>query len=222
MERRVSHDGSDNEPPLEVYDPEGNNGTGRLAPVPPLAKKAGEKARQEEVGSSALGEHHLPGAFLKANFCLVCYNDVMENLETEARNWIISNAESAQTLDSTYYCQTRDVFQARLDAMSRVLGQAYLISAIAGEIGNNSFDHNVGNWPDIPGIFFGYDISSKTRCIVLADRGRGVFATLKEVKPELNNDTEALKTAFTERLSGRMPERRGNGLKFVRETVSSQ
>jgi len=32
-------------------------------------------------------------------------------------------------------------------------GDAYMAGAIAGEIGNNSFDHNIGNWPDMAGIF---------------------------------------------------------------------
>jgi len=57
---------------------------------------------------------------------------------------------------------------------------------------------------------------------ILADRGQGILATLKKVKPELENDTQALKTAFTERISGRMPERRGNGLKFVKENVEAK
>jgi hypothetical protein len=95
-----------------------------------------------------------------------------------------------------------------------------LIIAVTGEIGNNSFDHNIGKWPDAPGIFFGYDINK--RHIVLADRGLGVLETLRQVRPELKNDTEALKVAFTEILSGRAPENRGNGLKFVREITMTQ
>ena len=33
-------------------------------------------------------------------------------------------------------------------------------------------------------------------------------------------EIEALKTAFTEKLSGRAPENRGNGLKYVRNVIS--
>ena len=58
--------------------------------------------------------------------------------------------------------------------------------------------------------------------IVLADRGQGVLKTLKKVKPELKNDSEALKTAFIERISGRAPEARGNGLKFTKESVKKE
>ena len=94
-----------------------------------------------------------------------------------------------------------------------------LIVAVAGEIGNNSYDHNLGNWPDISGIFFTFDVNKKQ--IVLADRGLGVFRTLKRVKPSIRNDEEALHTAFTETISGRAPEARGNGLKFVREVITN-
>ena len=94
-----------------------------------------------------------------------------------------------------------------------------MLAAIAGEIGNNSFDHNLGSWPDVSGIFFGYDLSGAQITIILADRGQGVLKTLKRVKPELKNDEEALFTAFHEKISGRAPEPRGNGLKFVREAI---
>lgn len=124
---------------------------------------------------------------------------------------------------SGMYCQTRDVFQARLEQFQSKLSRitsieiVSLITAVAGEIGNNSYDHNLGNWPDIPGIFFSYSILNKK--VVLADRGRGILATLKRVRPELTNEDEALKVAFTETVSGRFPEARGNGLKFVRSVI---
>ena len=54
----------------------------------------------------------------------------------------------------------------------------------------------------------------------MGDGGLGILATLKRVKPELNTDEEALRVAFTEILSCRSPESRGNGLKFVRKIVS--
>ena len=94
---------------------------------------------------------------------------------------------------------------------------ASLVTAAAGEIGNNSFDHNLGNWPDITGILFSYDMKNKK--VVLADRGLGILATLKRVLPGLTNADEALKVAFTETISGRYPETRGNGLKFVRSII---
>jgi hypothetical protein len=94
-----------------------------------------------------------------------------------------------------------------------------LISAIVGEIGNNSFDHNLGNWTDIPGVFFGYDLNKRE--VVLADRGQGVLKTLQRVRPQLSSDEQALKVAFSEIISGRAPEARGNGLKFVKKIVTT-
>ena len=45
------------------------------------------------------------------------------------------------------------------------------------------------------------------------------LGTVSLVKPDLRNAEEALKVAFTETVSGRLPEARGNGLKFVRKVV---
>jgi len=50
----------------------------------------------------------------------------------------------------------------------------------------------------------------------------GIWKTLRRVKPELSNHVEAMKVAFTEFISGRAPEKRGNGLKLVREVVIKQ
>jgi len=94
---------------------------------------------------------------------------------------------------------------------------ASLLTTVAGEIGDNSFMHNIGNWPDVLGIFFAYDIGK--RVIVLADRGQGVRKTLSRVRPTIETDVEALRVAFTEIVSGREPEKRGNGLKVVRRIV---
>lgn len=151
---------------------------------------------------------------------------LMENNLTE-KGWGFAKNASPIKIQDEYYCKTRDVFQTRLDKMIAFLlreGQIsenniYILAAIAGEIGNNSFDHNVGNWSDIAGIFFGYESHGENLTIVLADRGVGIFQTLKRVKPELQNDEEALFTAFNEKISGRAPEPRGNGLKFVKESI---
>jgi len=138
-----------------------------------------------------------------------------------AKNWAISKKE----FSSEFYCQNSDVFQARISKMETLLirnknsKELYsLLTSITGEIGNNSYDHNLGQWPDVPGIFFGYDVNKKQ--IVLADRGLGVLQTLKRIRPELKSHKDALYVAFTEVVSGRQPEARGNGLKYVRNVVS--
>src|SRR3989344_1058444 len=127
-------------------------------------------------------------------------------------------------LPKKLYCPDKAIFKARLSRFEFDLSKNQkfnkifsLIVAVAGEIGNNSFDHNLGNWRDVNGIFFGYNLSAGK--LVLADRGQGVLTTLKRAKPSLSNYNDALKIAFTEIISGRTPEIRGNGLKFVREVV---
>jgi len=144
-----------------------------------------------------------------------------QEIDSLALNWAKSNNPIEPNSD--VYCQTRDVFQARLEKLQSELSKiasievVSLITAVAGEIGNNSFDHNLGSWADIPGIFFSYAI--RNRKVVLADRGQGILTTLKRVRPELLNSGEAMKMAFTEIISGRYPETRGNGLKFVRSII---
>ena len=139
-----------------------------------------------------------------------------------AKTWAINNTGIEPNAD--FYCSSSSIFQARLSKLESELNQIRelnkifpLITAITGEIGNNSFDHNLGNWPDIPGIFFAYNLEK--RKIILADRGQGILATLKKVKSDLKNHQDALKVAFTEIISGRAPESRGNGLKFVKQVV---
>lgn len=140
-----------------------------------------------------------------------------------ALDWISEGTE----LPGIFYCKTSDVFRGKLEKMERILIQKpgfeklySLISLVAGEIGDNSFAHNIGKWIDTPGIFFAYDLQKNT--IVLADRGLGILETLRVARPELSTHVAAVQVAFTEFISGRAPEKRGNGLKLVREVVLSQ
>lgn len=149
-------------------------------------------------------------------------------LSLEALAWAWAASGQAPEIPDEYYCERQDRFTSRLEKMSAVLLQSLgstsidlvsLLTLVAGEIGDNSFAHNIGNWPDLPGVFFAYDIGK--RLIILADRGRGVRATLSQVRPNLTTDTEALTVAFTEVVSGRDPEKRGNGLKVIRRVAES-
>ena len=144
-------------------------------------------------------------------------------IDITGKNWALN--ETPAIPPSDYYCQTRDVFDARLlrlqNDLEKMAGRENnlsIIVSVAGEIGNNSFDHNLGVWPDIAGIFFGYDLMK--RKVALADRGQGILETLRRVRPTLKNDEEALKVAFTEIVSGRAPEVRGNGLKYVKKVIA--
>jgi hypothetical protein len=140
-----------------------------------------------------------------------------------ALEWIQNNSD----FPGKFYCQTSSIFNAKLTKMEYELMQKTgfeklysLIILVTGEIGDNSFAHNLGKWPDTPGIFFGYDLQK--RIIVLADRGLGILETLRQVRPELPNHVVAVQVAFTEFISGRAPEKRGNGLKLVREVILAQ
>lgn len=150
-----------------------------------------------------------------------------EDLFSLAFEWASASQEDVPELNSALYCEFSATFQSRLLKMDTLLGQSTdqevqkilpLVVAVAGEIGNNSFDHNLGQWPDVPGIFFGYNLPK--RQIILADRGQGILKTLRRVRPSIGNDSEALVVAFTEVITGREPEKRGNGLKFVRSVVT--
>jgi excisionase family DNA binding protein len=99
----------------------------------------------------------------------------LSNLFSLAKDWVMRGTETS----ARFYCTNSAMFQNKLTKMQDLLAGVKelsnifsLVTAVAGEIGNNSFDHNLGNWPDIPGIFFGYDIHK--RVVVLADRGQGI------------------------------------------------
>lgn len=152
------------------------------------------------------------------------FNTNMKNPDIikRALDWAISGSDNFSTISDL--CPARDSFQARLERLLADLQRkkinaaiAYSVISIIGEVGNNSFDHNLGNWRDTAGINFIRDLDK--RIIIVADRGQGIMATLKNVKPEIANDKDALHVAFTETISGRYPEQRGNGLKYVKKVI---
>jgi hypothetical protein len=149
--------------------------------------------------------------------------DVAEktNLEKIFFDWAITG--KIQEQEKKFLCPARDVFYAReqklLVSLKNMVNEnlLYLLVGAASEIGNNSFDHNLGNWIDEPGLLFAID--TETREILLADRGAGVLFTIKQVRPQIANSEDALRVAFTEIISGRYPEHRGNGLKYVKKII---
>ncbi|MDP3988932.1 MAG: helix-turn-helix domain-containing protein [bacterium] len=190
----------------------------------------GEAARYLGVSITTLRRWHKAGSF-PATFVSpgkrLYYSNTDLKRKTKglvkvALDW--ASPESSENLPSEWHCPTSDVFKARLERFTRELlarestmDFASLIASATGEIGNNSYDHNLGNWPDTSGVFFAYDLTKPT--VVLADRGVGILATLQRVRPKLATHTEALEVAFTEIITGRAPEHRGNGLKYVRRAI---
>jgi len=121
--------------------------------------------------------------------------------------------------DRGLFASTRDVFNARLQAYITET-EKWLEAAVVGEIGNNTFDHNFKFLPDYPrGAYFNPRFASSY--MVIADFGRGIKDSLLKVRPGILSDVEAVNMAFTLRISGRYPEQRGNGLKFVLETIQN-
>lgn len=145
----------------------------------------------------------------------------ISSLTKNISNWSVSN--DVNILPPEILCSTRDIFQARTDRLLKDLVKtrgeqvAYLLLAIIGEIGFNSYDHNLGNWRDSMGVAFGVDFEAHEA--ILADRGQGIRATISRVRPQISSDKEALTVAFTEMISGRYPEQRGNGLKYVKKVI---
>lgn len=107
-----------------------------------------------------------------------------------------------------------------MEAAGANINSLSLLAAVVGEIGNNCFDHNLGQWRDQPGCWLGFDVTSGTARFWIADRGQGIRVSLARVLPDLKDDQEALEVAFRRVISGRAPERRGNGLKFVRSVIN--
>jgi hypothetical protein len=141
--------------------------------------------------------------------------------------WYVSPS-GLPAAEVSQYCPTRDVFEGRLSRLLVDAGRAglpeadaALVTAVAGEIGNNSFDHNLGHWRDQPGCYFASVLAGPELLVWIADRGRGVLASLQSVLPDLADHQQALAIAFERMVSGRRPERRGNGLKFVRSVINT-
>lgn len=190
----------------------------------------GEAAQYLGISIMTLRRWHKAGSFLatfvspgkRLYYSMADLQRKTKGLLQTALDW--ANAHEPRILPDGWYCPTSDVFKARLERMTYELlarpalrDHASLIASAAGEIGNNSYDHNLGTWPDVSGVMFAYDLSKNV--VVLADRGVGILATLRRVRPALATHEAALTVAFTEIITGRAPEHRGNGLKYVRRAV---
>ncbi len=147
------------------------------------------------------------------------------SLEGPAR-WATSIFEPAESPEE-FVCRTRDAFSARLGRLGAFVKAGLkaddlsLVIAAAGEVGNNCFDHNLGAWRDVSGCWFQAQATAGLLWICLADRGQGVFKSLARADPAIPDEQAALVAAFERTLSGRAPENRGNGLKFVRNIVTA-
>lgn len=143
-----------------------------------------------------------------------------------AFEWVQSASSTIPA--NNVYCPTSDVWQGRFSKIAPLLinkkfdpKMTALFASAIGEIGDNCFVHNAPAWIDIPGSWFEWTINNQEVTCTIADRGRGILASLQAVRPSLQTHKEALLAALTEKgLSGRAPEERGNGLKYVMDVLA--
>lgn len=124
------------------------------------------------------------------------------------------------------HCNYRDEFDGRLPRFMQIfqnfgldINNAAQATTLIGELGNNTFDHNLGSWPtDISGniiIAQNYPKLKKIQ-IVVGDPGVGFLGSMQPAYPELTNDLEAIKKGLSG-FTGRIGEKRGNGLKLIQQ-----
>jgi hypothetical protein len=135
---------------------------------------------------------------------------------------VFINAGLISTEDGFYYCRTRDQSAARLSKWLKDFksigissNESAILVGIIGEITNNSFDHNLGMWNEPSGCVVFIKKEVDILLVLIADRGQGIISSLSPILEEHLSSAATIKKAFEERISGRAPEKRGNGLKFV-------
>ncbi|MBI3627828.1 MAG: hypothetical protein HY220_03765 [Candidatus Sungbacteria bacterium] len=140
---------------------------------------------------------------------------------------LLMNELDNPNLHEILHCSFRDDFNARLQSRIRKMFTNFGMNAddearataMVGELGNNVFDHNEGLWPtEIRGaIITAQNYPTKKRIeISVADPGGGFLGSLRLSKPDLKDDIEAIELGLSG-ITGRMPEKRGNGLLVVQD-----
>lgn len=145
----------------------------------------------------------------------------------QAFHWATEN--SVKDPPPQYYCPTRDIADGRLpklyqDAIKSGLSEekAALLTALAAELTSNCFDHNLGAWKDVSGCWFSFELQNNVLQIIIADRGQGILKSLQQADKNLASHADALLVALTKQVSGRYPENRGRGLKFIMKSLNQE
>lgn len=142
---------------------------------------------------------------------------------SEAFEWLGKKIVQKNPKDKV--CETRDVLIARLSPLKNLVREGLnpddlpLLISTVGEIGNNSFDHNLGQWRDVPGCWLEVQATGNHLWVCLADRGQGIYSSLSKANDGIESEQAAIEMAFEKFVSGRTPEKRGNGLKFVKRAI---
>lgn len=137
----------------------------------------------------------------------------------QIKNWY--EVGKVTELINNHFCANRSEFNGRLINYEKLLSNSfsedclYLATSSLGEIGNNCFDHNLGFWQDKPGCLF---IREQNFCLI-ADRGQGIKNSLSKVYTLTPQENTYIQVAFEKVITGRAPERRGNGLKYAKRNI---
>ena len=156
------------------------------------------------------------------------FNNILTELgyfiEAEILERVQAPEKYNMNIQEILHCSTRDQFDGRLGrfvSMFQHFGldenEAKRATSLIGELGNNTFDHNLGNWPtDVSGCIIAAQNYPNLKRIQVAvgDPGVGFLGSLKAAFPELTNDIEAVKKGLGGN-SGRIGEVRGNGLRII-------
>lgn len=134
--------------------------------------------------------------------------------------------EDSDVQELSTRCNRRDEFDVRLGRFLNLFEKfglhkddARRATALIGELGNNVFDHNSGNWPtNIPGCVIAVRnyLTQRRLEVVVGDPGIGFLGSLKAAFPEIKTDVEAVKKGLAG-YTGRVGERRGNGLRLIQD-----
>ncbi len=124
------------------------------------------------------------------------------------------------------HCNFRDALEARLGSKIRRMFSHFglnedeepMATSLVGELGNNVFDHNDGQWPtSVRGAIILAQMNPQKRSaeVVVADPGIGFSGSLKALNPNIESDVDAIKLGLTG-VTGRVGEPRGQGLQIVK------
>lgn len=110
-------------------------------------------------------------------------------------------------------------FELTAEIVARLVSKTELTAllGVMAHLSGNAFDHNDGHWHDMPGCWLETQLVGKQLWICVADRGQGVFRSLRRAHPEIPDEQAALAAAFERTISGN--GRKGEGLKKVRAAV---
>ncbi|PIR91986.1 hypothetical protein COU01_04130 [Candidatus Falkowbacteria bacterium CG10_big_fil_rev_8_21_14_0_10_44_15] len=160
----------------------------------------------------------------RMHFCNIL-SELKYDEEVKFLNQLTMPEQDNLNIHEILHCRYSDEFSGRLGHFYNMFknfglsrDDANLATNIVAELGNNVFDHNLGNWPtDIGGCIIAAHNYPQTKCIEVAvgDPGVGFRGSLKSAFPELKSDVEAIKKGLAGN-TGRVGETRGNGLKFIK------